>query len=121
METLAARRLGDLKIAILPLGWHPARAPGGVGLIQSETLPPQVRGLNWRDFSRLRLRRSNMEQSDEFDDFARDIVSRIDQAATALLNQNAHAGDCEHFELPKESAFREFRQAAQQYPFTRQT
>jgi hypothetical protein len=121
METLAAQRLGDLKIAILPLIWQSARAPGGIGLFQDEKLPPQVDCLNWRDFSRLRLRRPNVEESDEFDDFVREIVSRIDLAAAALFERNARTGDCDHFELPKESAFREFNQAAQQYPFTRQT
>jgi len=120
MEALAAQRLGNVKIAILPLVWQPARAPGGSGFVQSEMLPPQVKCLNWKDFSHLRLRRPNVEESDEFDDFARGIVSRIDQAATELVKQNAYTGDCDHFELPEESAFREFSQAAQQYPFTRQ-
>jgi hypothetical protein len=121
MEALAARRLGNLKIAILPLVWHPARASGGTGFVQNESLPSQVECLNWRDFSRLRLRRPNVEASAEFDYLVRDIVSRIDHTATALLERNASNGDCHQFELPRESAFREFRQAAQQYPFTGQT
>jgi hypothetical protein len=120
MEQLSLRRLAGQRIAILPLVWQPARSQGATGLLQDEAMPPQVSRLQHRDFSRLRLHRPDVEETDEFNDFVQEIVSRIDHAATALLDQGAHAEDCDHFEIPAESAFRDFTQAAQRYPLTRE-
>jgi hypothetical protein len=117
MLRLEESRLGSADRAILPLVFQPLRSDATAGLLQLEILPPPVKHLQCVDLSRIRLRRSNYEESDEFDDIIRNITARIADIALRLADLRASAVDCAGFVLPAESAFAEFKQAVQRYPF----
>ena len=113
---LGEARLGKGKASILPLVWKPLRSDSVEGLVQVEVLPPEVQRLQCVDLSRIKLRSPAVEESDDFNDIVEGITNRIDEISRDLLQRKSRA-DCDSFEIPKDSAFQQYKQAAQQFPF----
>lgn len=111
MELLAASRFDGEASGILPLMGATGYESPWPGLFQEDAVPPQVARLDSLNRSRVRSRRANVEQSDEFDDLVRQIVARIDRMATQAWEKRRPAIAAGGFRLPAESAFADFAQA----------
>jgi MinD-like ATPase involved in chromosome partitioning or flagellar assembly len=111
MELLAASRFDGEASGILPLMGATGYESPWPGLFQEDAVPRQIALLQGLNRSRVRSRRADVEQSDEFDDLVRQIVARIDRIATQAQEKGRPAVTVGGFRLPSESAFADFAQA----------
>jgi hypothetical protein len=84
----------------------------------SDPLPQAVAEIQYIDFSKVRTLGYGYYDTPDYRRKVIEIVERIEQIALALDRHQAQA-DCDHFEIPRQTAFPDYVAPSQPFPLTR--